>query len=175
MKSNLPNFLIAGTPGTGKTTICNKLIEKLKDDYQHLNISDYAKENNLCDEFDEKRNCFVINDDKLIDHIGDLMKETDKSIIFDYHGCDLFETDWIKAIFVLRTSNDQLYQRLQARNYCESKITENIECEIFQVILDEAKEAFEDEDVEIIELENNTEEDQLENIKKILDWIRSKV
>ena len=38
---------------------------------------------------------------------------------------------------VLRTKNDVLYGRLESRNYLANKITENVEAEILQVVLDE--------------------------------------
>ena len=103
------------------------------------------------------------------------MNKENKSLILDYHGCDLFKPEWLDAIFVLRTSNGELYKRLEERNYSAAKLNENIECEIFQIILEEAREVFEEEDnVEIFELTNDNEEDQFNNVDKILNWIKSK-
>ena len=169
-----PNFLVTGTPGTGKSSICSLLLEQLKDRYVLLNVGDYAKEHRLLEEYDADRDCHVLDEDALIAHMQEHISKQSKGIIFDYHGCDLFPADWFQAIFVLRTSNDELYRRLQRRNYSEGKLSENLECEIFQVILDEAREAFDEEPVEIIELENNSEQDQASNVEHILSWIRSK-
>lgn len=36
-------------------------------------------------------------------------------IIVDYHGCDFFPEHWFDAVFVLKTDNTILYDRLQAR------------------------------------------------------------
>ena len=38
---------------------------------------------------------------------------------------------------LLRCNNTELYDRLQARGYNEKKITENIECEILDVLKEE--------------------------------------
>ena len=38
--------------------------------------------------------------------------------IVEYHGCDFFPERWFDAVFVLRTDNTILYDRLQLRyNY----------------------------------------------------------
>ena len=169
-----PNLLVTGTPGTGKSSICSKLLEQLKDRYVLLNVGDYAKQHQLLEERDEERDCDVLDEEALIAHLQEYINKEAKSIIFDYHGCDLFPAEWFQAVFVLRTSNDELYRRLEARSYSESKLKENVECEIFQVILDEAREAFEEDEMKIVELENNTEQDQVRNVEAILDWIKSK-
>lgn len=36
--------------------------------------------------------------------------------IVDYHGCDLFPERWFDAVFVLRTDNTVLYDRLVKRS-----------------------------------------------------------
>lgn len=35
--------------------------------------------------------------------------------IVEYHGCDFFPERWFDAVFVLRTDNTLLYDRLQQR------------------------------------------------------------
>ena len=55
------------------------------------------------------------------------------------------------------------------RNYPDAKISNNMECEIFQTILDEAREAFE-EDV-VMELSSNTTEEHTTNLDKLVSWI----
>lgn len=91
--------------------------------------------------------------------------------IFDYHGCDLFPEDWFDAIFVLRTSNTILFDRLEERGYSQKKIEKNLESEIFQSILDEAKESF--TQIPIIELKSDTDDDVINNMTAIENWINS--
>ena len=55
------------------------------------------------------------------------------------------------------------------RNYPDAKISNNMECEIFQTILDEAREAFE-EDL-VMELSSNTTEEHTANLDKLVSWI----
>jgi adenylate kinase len=70
---------------------------------------------------------------------------------------------------VLRTDNNILYQRLEKRNYNMRKIQENVQCEIFQTILDEAKDSYRNDIV--FELVSNSPDDLHENLQKIEFWI----
>jgi adenylate kinase len=79
------------------------------------------------------------------------------------------ETNHIHGIFVIRCSNDKLYDRLKSRNYSEKKLEQNIQSEIFQVCLDEARESF-DETI-VHELTNETDDDLKKNIEYLSTWI----
>ena len=61
------------------------------------------------------------------------------------------------------------------RNYDQRKINENVDAEIFQTCLDEARDAFEDSDIQILELPHNTQEhldDAVLHIGKFIDgWV----
>lgn len=55
------------------------------------------------------------------------------------------------------------------RNYPESKLQENIDSEIMEVLLQEAHEAFDPEIV--IELTSNTSDEMDTNVDRIIGWI----
>lgn len=65
--------------------------------------------------------------------------------IVDYHGVDFFPERWFDIVIVLRCSNTLLYDRLAERGYDHTKIKENIECEIFGSLLEEARESYKEE------------------------------
>jgi len=90
--------------------------------------------------------------------------------VVDYHGCDFFPERWFDIIFVLRTGNTLLYERLEKRAYSERKIQENVQCEIFQTILDEARDSYKPEIV--YELQSNTPEEMENNIQQIDSWVK---
>jgi len=50
---------------------------------------------------------------QLIDEMEDRMGQGGK--IVDYHGCDFFPERWFDIVFVLRTDNTVLYDRLACR------------------------------------------------------------
>jgi len=58
---------------------------------------------------------------------------------------------------------------LDFRGYEGRKLRENIECEIFQTILEEAQDSYRAEIVH--ELTSNTPDDMESNISQILKWI----
>ena len=91
--------------------------------------------------------------------------------LVDYHGCDFFPERWFDIIFVLRTNNTSLYERLEKRSYSQRKIQENVQCEIFQTILDEAKESY-NPDI-VIELSSNTPDEMEKNLNQIQAWIKN--
>lgn len=55
------------------------------------------------------------------------------------------------------------------RGYTGKKLTDNVECEIFQTLLDEAKSSYDEEIVH--ELPSNTQADKISNVNRIVSWI----
>ncbi|MCL7025056.1 hypothetical protein MKW94_028450 [Papaver nudicaule] len=162
-----PNILVTGTPGTGKTTTSSLLSDATE--FRHINIGDLVKEKNLHDGWDDELECHIINEDLVCDELEDLMEQGGN--IVDYHGCDFFPERWFDRVVVLQTDNSVLYDRLSNRGYMGSKLTSNIECEIFQVLLEEARSSYR-EDI-VVPLVSNCVEDISKNVTTLSDWIRS--
>jgi len=110
----------------------------------------------------------MIDEDKLLDEIEDEVKEG--GYIIDWHVCDLFPKSWIDLVVVLRADSTILYDRLEKRNYPDKKLQENLDAEIMQVILEEAREAYDEE--AIIELRSDTTEEIDSNVDRISAWTR---
>lgn len=72
---------------------------------------------------------------------------------------------------VLRTTSTKLYDRLKLRQYPEPKLQENLDSEIMQVLLEEARDSY-DEEI-IVELESNEPEDIESNVDRIEIWIEN--
>ncbi|CDS40943.1 TAF9 RNA polymerase II TATA box binding protein [Echinococcus multilocularis] len=162
----LPNILITGTPGCGKTTLATELARV--SGLSYVSVNDIAKEGGLYDGFDEVNECYVLDEDRVIDEIEPKIQEGGQ--ILDYHSCDFFPERWFDAIFVLRTDNQILYPRLASRGYNLKKIQDLIHCEIVQVVLDEARDSY---DAEIVhELKSDTPENLTQNIERIAAWIQ---
>lgn len=58
-----------------------------------------------------------------------------------------------------------------ARGYSEKKVGENVECEIMQVVLEEAKEAYPEEAVH--EVVSNRLEELESNVGRVVQWLDS--
>ncbi len=92
------NVLITGTPGTGKTTLCE--LVSAESGLKGICVGELVKQKNLydgrCDEFD----AFYLDEDKVVDEMEDDMVEGGK--IVDYHGSDFFPQRWFQLVVVLR-------------------------------------------------------------------------
>ncbi|KAF3318037.1 factor activating pos9 [Orbilia oligospora] len=163
--AKLPTIIITGTPGTGKSTHCELLAEATG--LKHLSINQVAKDNNCYETFDEELKSWEVDEDKLLDAIEDDVKKG--GYIIDWHVCDIFPKSWIDLVVVLRTDNTVLFDRLKARDYSDKKLDENIDAEIMQVILEEAREAY-DEDI-VIELQSNETDEIESNVERITGWV----
>lgn len=172
------NILITGTPGTGKTTICNLIQQKLEDQFEitHLNISEIIKQHKLYQEFDEEFDTWLFDENLLLDWFEEnILSEQNKRKInlIDFHSCSIFPQDWIDQVYVITSNTESLFDRLQARKYSAKKINENMECEIMQVVLEEATEHYEPQ-IKIQTLMNNDFDELDKNIDIICNFITNK-
>ncbi|WEW56290.1 factor activating pos9 [Emydomyces testavorans] len=161
-----PNIIITGTPGVGKTVHCEQLA--LETGLKHLSINKVAKERGCRDGYDDRLKTWIVNEDKLLDEIEDEVIQG--GYLIDWHACDLFPKSWIDLVVVLRCpSTTILYDRLSARGYAEEKLQENLDAEIFEVLLDEAKQSYDEEIV--VELTSETDDEIESNCSRIVAWI----
>ncbi|KAI9371128.1 DUF1671-domain-containing protein [Aspergillus egyptiacus] len=165
---NLPNIVITGTPGVGKTVHCEQLAQDTG--LRHLSINQVAKDRGCYDTYDEELETWVVDEDKLLDAIEDEVLQG--GYLIDWHACDLFPKSWIDLVVVLRCpSTSVLYDRLSSRGYHETKLQENLDAEIFGVLIEEAREAFDEELV--VELTSVEDGDVEGNCARILSWVES--
>lgn len=64
-----------------------------------------------------------------------------------------------------------VYANRLCRDYPEAKLQENLDAEIFGVLLEEAKDAFDEQMV--VELKSEVAEDVEQNCERILQWIQT--
>ncbi|KAH8434716.1 factor activating pos9 [Aspergillus melleus] len=163
-----PNVIITGTPGVGKTVHCQQLAQDTG--LQHLSINQIAKERGCFDTYDSELETWVVDEDKLLDAIEDEILKG--GYLIDWHACDLFPKSWIDLVVVLRCPSTSVhYDRLSTRAYKQEKLQENLDAEIFGVLLEEAREAF-DEEV-VVELSSEQDDDVENNCARISTWIES--
>ena len=168
-------IFISGTPCTGKTTVANELNDYLSDngfDSELIRINDFAIENDLVLGEDPDKFYKVIDVDKLNDclnnEINDFLSEdSDNSIkvlIVEGHLSHLCEG--ADKMIILRLNPSILKNRLEERNYSESKIQENLEAEALAVCSAEAYEIY-GEMASEIDVTNQSIEDTLNSILAI--------
>eukprot|EP00542_Grammatophora_oceanica_P006090 CAMPEP_0194059698 /NCGR_PEP_ID=MMETSP0009_2-20130614/69767_1 /TAXON_ID=210454 /ORGANISM="Grammatophora oceanica, Strain CCMP 410" /LENGTH=193 /DNA_ID=CAMNT_0038710351 /DNA_START=45 /DNA_END=626 /DNA_ORIENTATION=+ len=171
-KRRRPNILITGTPGVGKTATASLLAERTG--MKHIHIGELIQQHKCYEGRDEDLDSFILDEDKLLDlmetMLGEANLEDGVGVVCDYHACELFPERWFDLILVLRTKTDVLFDRLSKRGYSDKKRDENMECEIMQVILEEAREAYDHEIVH--EVPSNTTEDIDSNIARVEAWTK---
>ncbi|RLJ07003.1 MAG: NMP kinase [Candidatus Aenigmatarchaeota archaeon] len=122
---------ITGTPGTGKSRVAEELGKKLG--WKVLHLGDLA--DRFRTGWDKKRACWIVDHEKMGKELKKMHKN--ENLILEGHFSHLLPVD---IIFVLRLNPSVLRKRLERREWPEEKIQENLEAEIMQVCLDEARE-----------------------------------
>ncbi|KIV85548.1 hypothetical protein PV11_01230 [Exophiala sideris] len=177
---SLPNILIAGTPGVGKTTTCNEILSLASQstpplNLKRLSINDIVKERSCHTGYDEELQTLIVDEDKLMDEVEKDISDGngEGGWIIDWHSTAGFATRWVDLVVVLRCDETNiLYDRLRSRGYKDEKVQENIDAEIFGVVTEEAKEAW-DQEGQVVELKSVEAEDIEDNAERIIQWVQN--
>eukprot|EP00300_Choanocystis_sp_HF-7_P026123 c28768_g1_i1.p2 GENE.c28768_g1_i1~~c28768_g1_i1.p2 ORF type:complete len:182 (+),score=35.39 c28768_g1_i1:107-652(+) len=163
-----PNVLITGTPGVGKTTLSEMLAERAG--MKHIQVGVVITERGLHSGYNEEFDTLDVTEEDL-DRLCDAIEpEVDRGgAVVDYASCYYFPERWFDLVVVLRTSNDVLYPRLEARGYAEAKILENTRAEIYNELEEEAREAF--TGTPLMVLESETVEGMQANLETLVAWV----
>ncbi|MDP7266449.1 MAG: AAA family ATPase [Candidatus Thermoplasmatota archaeon] len=127
---------VTGTPGTGKTTLCETLA---LEGYDVVRLKNVILENSLHYGYDEAAGSLEIDVDIVLDHFhrNPVEKDMEKWTIIESHLSHHLEVD---GIVLLRCDPRELEKRLARRDYSPDKIRENAESELVDVIAVEVKE-----------------------------------
>lgn len=155
---------VTGTPGTGKTAVCEKLA---RSGYSILDLGKIIRDNSLFIRFDEVSGAYEVDTAVLLKyfHESDIGKDPDRWIMIDSH---LSHTLTVSGIVLLRCNPDELGRRLRERDYTDNKIRANVESELVDVIGMEVI----SRDLPSIEIDT-TEKDVGETADEIVEFIRS--
>ncbi len=129
---------LTGTPGTGKTAVCDFLGEHYRKQYHIIDLNKLILDEKLYTGKDEKRNCFNADMDKLEMRVKQIIARTSgiRDTIMEGHLSHFLPGD---AIIVLRASPVALRRRLgKRREYSFEKVKENANAEALDVILVES-------------------------------------
>ncbi len=132
-------IIVTGSVGSGKTTLSKKLAKKLK--FKYIDVNKIIKKYNLSESYDKKRKCKVVDVKKLNLILIDLIKKSKKGLIIDSHMSHYLPKKYVDLCIVAKCEIKELSKRLKKRKYDQNKVKENVECEIFDICLNEARKA----------------------------------
>lgn len=112
---------ITGTPGCGKTSLCDELVGH---GYAVRTVLDLAREHECLGESDPEDGAAPIDVHKLAELWGE---EAEGLLFIDGHLSHLLNVD---AVILLRCRPEHLRTRLEQRGYSEAKVRANVEWEM---------------------------------------------
>ncbi|MDY6775176.1 MAG: AAA family ATPase [Halobacteria archaeon] len=156
---------LTGTPGTGKTTVCEPLAERLG--LEGLAITDLVESGSgFTQGYDEEYGVPEVDVEAVREEI-----ESEEDVLVEGHLSHLVDVD---HTVVLRCRPDVLEERLSERGYDRDKLAENSESEALDVVLAEAVEEQGDENVYEIDTTDKTVEETVEEAAEAVEKRESK-
>jgi adenylate kinase len=122
---------ITGTPGTGKSRICNALGR------EYLDVNRIIKEKGFYTGFDTERESLIADLDSVEAYVKGEEGGREAPVIIESHVAHLLNPD---VAIVLRANPFVLAERLKQKGFSTRKIRENMEAETLDIILVEAVE-----------------------------------
>lgn len=131
-------IVVTGSVASGKTTIAKKLAKEYKAKYVDVNkvIKDYK----LSEGYDKRRKCRIVDVKKLNKVLIKIIKNSKQSLVIDSHLSHFLPSKYVDLCIVTKCSVKKLSCRLKKRGYSKAKVKENVDAELFDVCLNEAKE-----------------------------------
>ncbi len=157
---------VTGAPGTGKTAVARLIAKKLR--WAYVDVSRIIKEKKLCEGYDKKRDCKIIDDKKLVKELIKVIKNNKNSVI-DSHMSQFLPAKYVDLCVVTKCELKILKRRLERRSYSPKKVRENLDAEIFDNCLVEAEEAGH----RVIVVDTSKKVDKEEIIKKVKNQMKN--
>ncbi|MEM1557286.1 MAG: AAA family ATPase [Thermoproteota archaeon] len=125
--------VFTGTPGTGKTSLCNYIVKRSKG-WIHLDLGMFAVSVNAIVGYDRIMKSSIVNMKALKKALRNyiLNMSDDNNLLIDSHyAAEVSPANYVDCCIVLRCRPDILWRRLvKIRGYEEMKVRMNIESEL---------------------------------------------
>lgn len=131
-------FIVTGSVGSGKTTIAKKIAKEKK--MRYLDVNKVIDEHGLCEGYDKNRKCKIIDVEKLNKALIKIIKDSKEGLVIDSHMSHFLPPKYVDLCIVTKCNVKKLRSRLKKRGYSKAKVEENVDAELFDVCLNEAKE-----------------------------------
>lgn len=131
-------IVVTGSVASGKTTIAKKLAREYKAKY--IDVNKVIKGYKLSEGYDKRRKCRVVDVKKLNKVLIKMIKNSKQGLVIDSHLSHFLPPKYVDLCIVTKCSIKKLSYRLKKRGYSKAKVKENVDAELFDVCLNEAKE-----------------------------------
>ena len=140
MKRN-PIICVTGTPGCGKTVYAKKIARTYNLTY--VTLHDILRQEKLYVSYDKTMKSYVYDEravEKFLTGLIRAARTLKQGLVIDGHLSHYISSKYIDQCIVMKCDVKTLQRRLKKRNYSQQKIRENLDAEILDVCLVEAKE-----------------------------------
>ncbi|MFH1332418.1 MAG: AAA family ATPase [archaeon] len=131
-------IIVSGTPGTGKTRVAKKIAKEIRGRY--VDVNKVVQKYRLAEGCDKKRKTKVVDIKKLNRVLTKMIREIKKTLVIDSHLSHYLPKEHVRMAVICKCEVKELRKRLKKRGYGKEKIEENVEAEIMDVCLNEARE-----------------------------------
>ncbi len=131
-------IVISGSVCAGKTTLAKKIAKEKN--YKYVDVNEIIKKYKLATSYDKKRKARIVNVDKLNKALIKIIKNSKENLVIDSHLAHYLPKKYVNLCIITKCDLKTLKKRLEKRKYSKEKIRENLDAEIFDVCLVEAKE-----------------------------------
>ena len=128
---------ITGTPGTGKSFLARQYVRK---GYTLIDLKRLVQQKKIPRGYDKKRKCWTVDPKQMTNVVQKLLKTTKGNVVVEGHLSHYLLPRYVTQCIVTRCSLKTLHKRLKRRGNRKSKIDENLESEIMEIIISEARE-----------------------------------
>ena len=152
----------------GKTTVARELAIKL--DAYYVNLTQFAKQNNLISGEDEERHTSIVNEDKMQKKLAEAIETTQKTdvVIDGHYAPSVTPKDKVTIVFVLRRNPIELREFMVNCGFKDQKLWENMASEILDVCLVDALQAQDETKVCELDISERTVKEVVDDLSAIL-------
>lgn len=130
-------IIVSGSVCTGKTKVSKLIAKKYK--LKYVDVNKLIKKYKLYEKYDRKLKTYLVDIKKLNKFLIKLIKGN-KNLVIDSHLSHYLPRKYVDLCIITKCGLKVLERRLKKRKYSKGKIRENLDAEIFDVCLNEARE-----------------------------------